>query len=61
MAVTEQQNVPQNQWDYSLDRQGEIISNLKQAYQQDPSKFSDWDTFSKNFNYESSERSDVDR
>ena len=69
MVATEQNNnVPQNQnlgnwnyWDTSMDRQEQIMSNLNDAYQQDPSKFSDWSTFSKNFNYDYEWRSDKER
>lgn len=50
-----------NYWDTSMDRQIQIVNNLNNAYQQDPSKFSDWDTFSKNFNYDYSWRSDKER
>lgn len=50
-----------NYWDTSPDRQVEIVNNLNKAYQQDPSRFSDWDTFSKNFNYNYSWRSDTER
>ena len=50
-----------NYWDTSIDRQEQIVRNLNDAYQQDPSKFSDWDTFSKNFNYDYSWRSDKER
>ena len=50
-----------NYWDTSIDRQIQIVNNLNNAYQQDPSKFSDWDTFSKNFNYDYSWRSDKER
>ena len=50
-----------NYWDTSPDRQVEIVNNLNEAYQQDPSRFSDWDTFSKNFNYNYSWRSDTER
>ena len=50
-----------NYWDTSLDRQEQIMSNLNDAYQQDPSRFSDWSTFSKNFNYDYEWRSDKER
>lgn len=50
-----------NYWDTSIDRQEQIVRNLNDAYQQDPSKFSDWSTFSKNFNYDYSWRSDTER
>ena len=50
-----------NYWDTSMDRQEQIVSNLNDAYQQDPSKFSDWSTFSKNFNYDYEWRSDKER
>lgn len=51
-------------WDYDADtpdRQEEIVSNLNEAYQQDPSKFTDWATFANNFNYDYSWRSDKQR
>lgn len=48
-------------WDESPERQAQIVSNLNEAYQQDPSKFSDWNTFSQNFNYDYSWRSDKER
>lgn len=50
-----------NYWDTSIDRQEQIVRNLNDAYQQDPTKFSDWSTFSKNFNYDYSWRSDTER
>ena len=50
-----------NYWDTSIDRQEQIVRNLNDAYQQDPSKFSDWNTFSQNFNYNYSWRSDIER
>lgn len=50
-----------NYWDTSPDRQEQIVNNLNQAYQQDPSKFQDWNTFSQNFNYDYSWRSDKER
>ena len=69
MAVIEnQQDQSQNQnlgnwnyWDTSIDRQEQIVNNLNDAYQQDPNKFSDWSTFSKNFNYDYEWRSDKER
>ena len=69
MVATEQNNnVPQNQnlgnwnyWDTSMDRQEQIVSNLNDAYQKDPTKFSDWNTFSQNFNYDYEWRSDKER
>ena len=48
-------------WDTSQERQQQIVTNLNEAYQQDPSRFSDWDTFSKNFNYNYTWRSDKER
>lgn len=48
-------------WDTSADRQEQIVSNLNEAYQQDPSRFSDWNTFAQNFNYNYSWRSDTER
>ena len=48
-------------WDTSPDRQAQIINNLNEAYQQDPSRFSDWNTFAQNFNYNYSWRSDTER
>jgi len=48
-------------WDDSIDRQEEIVNNLNQAYQQDPTKFSDWNTFAQSFNYDYSWRSDKER
>lgn len=48
-------------WDESPDRQAQIVSNLNEAYQQDPSRFSDWNTFAQNFNYNYSWRSDKER
>ena len=50
-----------NYWDTSVDRQDEIVSNLNQAYAQNPSQFSDWATFAQNFNYDYSWRSDKER
>ena len=50
-----------NYWDTSIDRQEQIVRNLNDAYQQDPSKFSDWNTFSQNFNYNYSWRSDKEK
>ena len=50
-----------NYWDTSPDRQEQIVNNLNEAYKQDPSKFSDWNTFSKNFNYDYAWRSDKER
>lgn len=68
----EQQTPPQytptnqNQWnlgnwnyqDDSADRQDQIVSNLNEAYQQNPDQFKDWATFSQNFNYDTAWRSD---
>ena len=48
-------------WDTSPDRQAQIVNNLNEAYQQDPSRFSDWNTFANNFNYNYSWRSDKER
>lgn len=48
-------------WDESPDRQAQIVNNLNEAYQQDPSRFSDWNTFAQNFNYNYSWRSDTER
>lgn len=48
-------------WDTSPDRQEQIVNNLNEAYKQDPSKFSDWNTFSQNFNYNYEWRSDKER
>lgn len=48
-------------WDTSMDRQEEIVNNLNEAYAQNPSKFSDWNTFANNFNYNYSQRSDKER
>ena len=48
-------------WDTSPDRQAQIVNNLNEAYQQDPSRFSDWNTFANNFNYNYSWRSDTER
>lgn len=48
-------------WDTSPDRQEQIVNNLNEAYQQDPSRFSDWNTFAQNFNYNYSWRSDTER
>lgn len=48
-------------WDTSPDRQAQIVNNLNEAYQQDPSRFSDWNTFAQNFNYNYSWRSDTER
>lgn len=56
----------QNQWnlgnwnyqDNSADRQEQIVSNLNEAYQQNPDQFKDWATFSQNFNYDTAWRSD---
>lgn len=50
-----------NYWDTSADRQDEIVSNLNQAYAQNPNQFSDWATFAQNFNYDYSWRSDKER
>ena len=50
-----------NYWDTSPDRQAQIVNNLNEAYQQDPSRFSNWDTFAQNFNYNYSWRSDKER
>lgn len=48
-------------WDTSADRQEQIVGNLNQAYAQDPSKFSDWNTFANTFNYNYTGRSDKER
>lgn len=48
-------------WDTSADRQEQIVNNLNDAYQQDPNKFSDWNTFSQNFNYDYAWRSDKEK
>ena len=51
-------------WQYgnnTADRQEQIVSNLNKAYEQDPSKFGDWSTFSKEFNYDYSGRSDKEK
>lgn len=48
-------------WDTSADRQEQIVNNLNEAYQQDPSRFQDWNTFAQNFNYNYSWRSDKER
>lgn len=48
-------------WNYqddSADRQDQIVSNLNEAYQQNPDQFKDWATFSQNFNYDTAWRSD---
>lgn len=48
-------------WNYqddSNDRQEQIVSNLNQAYAQNPDQFKDWATFSQNFNYDTAWRSD---
>lgn len=48
-------------WNYqddSADRQEQIVSNLNEAYQQNPDQFKDWATFSQNFNYDTAWRSD---
>lgn len=50
-----------NYWADTIDRQDEIVSNLNAAYEQNPSQFSDWNTFAKNFNYDYSWRSDKER
>ena len=50
-----------NYWADTLDRQEEIVANLNEAYTQDPSRFSDWNTFANNFNYNYSWRSDMER
>ena len=50
-----------NYWDTSAYRQDEIVSNLNQAYAQNPNQFSDWATFAQNFNYDYSWRSDKER
>lgn len=47
-----------NYQDNSADRQEQIVSNLNEAYQQNPDKFKDWATFSQNFNYDTAWRSD---
>lgn len=67
-VIDQQQDTSQNQnigwwnyWDTSPDRQEQIVDNLNKAYQQDPSKFSDWNTFSQNFNYNYEWRSDKER
>ena len=50
-----------NYWIDTADRQEEIVSHLNEYYQQDPSRFSDWDTFARNFNYAYSGRSEKER
>lgn len=50
-----------NYWIDTPDRQEEIVSHLNEYYQQDPSKFSDWNTFANYFNYNYSWRSDMER
>lgn len=50
-----------NYWDTSPDRQEQIVNNLNDAYQQDPNKFSDWNTFSQNFNYNYEWRSEKEK
>jgi len=50
-----------NYWADTADRQEEIVNNLNQAYAQNPSQFSDWQTFANNFNYNYSWRSDKER
>lgn len=70
-TYTPTQTIPTNQynqwngnlgnWNYqddSNDRQEQIVSNLNEAYQQNPDKFKDWATFSQNFNYDTAWRSD---
>lgn len=47
--------------DTSADRQEQIVANLNDAYTQDPNKFSDWNTFANNFNYNYEGRSDKER
>lgn len=47
-----------NYQDNSNDRQEQIVSNLNEAYQQNPDQFKDWATFSQNFNYDTAWRSD---
>lgn len=64
-TYTPEQQTP-NQWglgnwnyqDNSADRQEQIVSNLNEAYQQNPDQFKDWATFSQNFNYDTAWRSD---
>ena len=70
-TYTPTQTIPTNQynqwngnlgnWNYqddSNDRQEQIVSNLNEAYQQNPDQFKDWAIFSQNFNYDTAWRSD---
>ena len=50
-----------NYWADTADRQDEIVSNLNAAYEQNPSQFSDWNTFAENYNYDYSWRTDKER
>ena len=50
-----------NYWADTADRQDEIVSNLNTAYEQNPSQFSDWNTFAQNYNYDYSWRTDKER
>lgn len=50
-----------NYWADTADRQDEIVSNLNAAYEQNPSQFSDWNTFAQNYNYDYSWRTDKER
>ena len=65
-TASQQPPINQNQWDLgnwnyqddSADRQEQIVSNLNEAYKQNPDQFKDWATFSQNFNYDTAWRSD---
>ena len=51
-------------WSYgddSAERQQQIINNLNNAYNKNPTQFSSWDTFANAFNYNYSGRSDKER
>ena len=50
-----------NYWEDTERRQNEIVNNLNQAYEQDPTQFKDWSTFTNNFNYDYEWRSDKER
>ena len=50
-----------NYWADTEERQNEIVSNLNNAYSQNPGQFSDWDAFAQNFNYNYEWRSDKER
>lgn len=50
-----------NYWEDTERRQQEIVSNLNEAYANNPEQFKDWSTFTQNFDYDYEWRSNKER